>query len=808
MYFTLLFNQVAREVCHSSFAPYWTHLCSLASATHTSSSIISSSLVSPVDVTPSLTMSDNFQNPSLLGAANSLQLSLPVVSDATSLTGNVCNLSTVSTPAFTSAWPLLSTPGTSFQPLTGSAYLCQHSSSPMLSGVTGQNHISTSATSCPSTLKWEYIGHNKKKSPEHGDFTVTLVDQGTSVPSITMTSQYADANAIAPLYPSLSASLVQGTLSQIPHQENSLLLPHQQRNHVYYYQQNTAGPLLSEEPGLCLQSYGSVSYTGSGVFAPQPDIVMMLQEVQPTTVLPPVSTSGIYDSVSAQPNTEINFQETSLAMDTFLKLQLPSLKFCQSEIPDCSRSYKHKYINFNQFSNSFTELEESNVSTTTHIKDTETIHDILLQENSMITKYSIGQDQRNKHEALENVNGIPEAKVQCPNPECLLKEEVIVCTVPASDKASMNTAKPSTRKTPKAASSRVSKTKSHAQKETKRIRENNTKKCEETKQSGDKIKTEEKTSTPKMKHKRNHPELNPENFKRPRTNLGVQMWESVQVFHALGKKNEKKKELSSPKTLRNASSTQDTKFTPARKSWLHIPHEGRGPKNIPVKKRDRSESQYPSPSQDELPPPGKVKLVPLPFLTPEKPQARPISRRLQSLASRRPTVPYPARPCSNTAQPPAVSLSQPATTNTNSIGSTKTSQPIATNTNTKGLNNTPQLKESQAAVARPEPYKTSSSTSLQHKLAGYKLQSMPKPQNQYLLEDFSRQPIPWRKPDIPGPVVSNPITKEQRPEREAMKRQAQQEREKAAQYTALGKLQFFVQRQKDMEVSKYYGYAM
>ncbi|KAM4866754.1 uncharacterized protein C2orf78-like [Thomomys bottae] len=408
-------------------------------------------------------------------------------------------------------------------------------------------------------------------------------------------------------------------------------------------------------------------------------------------------------------------------------------------------------------------LQQSNISTITHIKDTDTINEILLQEKSVVTKYSTDQVSKNKHDALESVDGTPEAKAQ----------------------------------PPKLASSRMSKTKSHGQNEPKRIRGNNPKKCEETKQSGEKLKPEEKASICKMKHKRSHPELSQETFKRPRTNLGVQMWESVQVFHALGKKNEKK----------TASGTRDS----AMKSWLDIPHEGKGPRNIQVKKRERSESQCPSPSQDELPPPGKVKLVPLPFLTPEKPQARPVPHRPQSLASRRPTVPYPARPHPTTAQPTAVSLSQPASANTSLRGSTKASQPSVTNTYTQGSANAPQPSVSQSAVARPEPHSTSSSASVQHKpvsTAGNEFRSPPKPHNQYLLQDFSRQPIPWRKPDIPGPVVSNPITKEQRPEREAMKRRAQQERENAAQYTALGKLQFFVQRQRDMEVSHYYGYTV
>ncbi|XP_048209529.1 uncharacterized protein C2orf78-like [Perognathus longimembris pacificus] len=915
---------------------------SLASATHTSSSDISSSIVSPIDVTSSLTTSDTFYNPSLLGAANALQLSLPVVSDATSLTGSVRNFSRISAPAVTSTWLVPSTSGTSFQPLTGSTYLYQHSNT-MLSGVTGQSYMSTSASSCPSVFEQDTTGNNEKKSSELGDFTMTLIDQGSAVSSMTMTSQYAktaDANAIVPLYPSLSTNLVQGTPSQIPNQGHSLSLPYQEGNQAYYYDQNTLGPLLSGELGPCLQTYGSVSYTENRTSAPQPEIVMVLKEVQPTNVLPSASTSGIYYSVSAQPVTEANYQvmEISLGMDTSLRLHPQSQTFCLSEIPEkpksfcsitdeiiesnmlpelgdisaippvqsspnilalppapCQEQTENKQLDetqtklsktldtfqistesqdapllpleisdiselqayvdslgqeekptcendnleknslsledqgtleketecsngladiatlvediyFPPILDSFTDVDEPEVSTTIQDKDMGIIDVTQMQEKSSITNSATDQIHKDTHEAFETVSG-----THHPNPECLLKEEVLVCTVPANDKASMNTAKPSTRKTPKAASSRVSKTKHHGQEKAKRVRENNAKKCEETKQSGNKIKTEEKTSTPKMKNNRSHPELNQETFKRPRSNLGMHMLESVQVFHALGKKNDKKTGLSSSRALKNASSTQDTKFTPARKSWLHIPHEGKSPKNIPVKKRDRSESQYPSPSQDELPPPGKVKLVPLPFPTPEKPQARPVSHRPQLLASRKPTVPYPTGPHSNTAQPTAVSLSQPATANTNSIGSTKTSQPIATNTNTQGLANTPQSSVPQSAIARPKPYKTSSVTFLQHKpvsTAGNKLQSMPKPQNQYLLQDFSRQPIPWKKAYIPGPVVSNPITKEQRAEREAMKRQAQQERENAAKYTALGKLQFFVQREKDMEISRYYGYAM
>ncbi|OCT75841.1 hypothetical protein XELAEV_18031028mg [Xenopus laevis] len=43
-------------------------------------------------------------------------------------------------------------------------------------------------------------------------------------------------------------------------------------------------------------------------------------------------------------------------------------------------------------------------------------------------------------------------------------------------------------------------------------------------------------------------------------------------------------------------------------------------------------------------------------------------------------------------------------------------------------------------------------------------------------------------------------------EREALKRKAQQEREEACQYTAKGRVRYFKQRQRDMDISLYYGY--
>lgn len=53
--------------------------------------------------------------------------------------------------------------------------------------------------------------------------------------------------------------------------------------------------------------------------------------------------------------------------------------------------------------------------------------------------------------------------------------------------------------------------------------------------------------------------------------------------------------------------------------------------------------------------------------------------------------------------------------------------------------------------------------------------------------------------------MSTPITNEQRPDREAMKRKAQLERDNAA---ILGEMQHFIEREKEMDISLYYGYVM
>ncbi|KAM4804013.1 uncharacterized protein C2orf78-like [Urocitellus parryii] len=923
---------------------------SLASATHASSRVISSSFVSTIDVTSSLTMSENFQNSSLHGNADSLQLSLPVVTNAASLTGSVCNFSRASAPAATSAWLLPSTCGTSFQPLMGSASLYQHASTAMVSGVTGRNQTPMAPAPCPSISEWYIPGSAEKSSSSLRDFNLTVrLRQITADSSLSMAFQddkTSEANVMIPGYPLLSGRLVQVTLPQIPNQGHCLSLPHQEGSQVYYYDQSSLGTLLSGEHWPCLQSYGSVPYAGSSAAAPQPEMVTVLKEVQPTNALPSVPTPVTYYSVSTQSIEGTNFQgmETSLGMEASLGLQPPSQTFCLPQPPEFSYICNNRKSQISE-KNSQTELGDISTITPvqsstdflalppnqsqkqTEIKnlceintmltepldayqiamenqdppllplDIPEIHRLLASvgpldqeekphsENTLLERSSLsledqgtlengtefsscfgdltallgdiqlpelfdslkdldqaesptitnsndtrsimvnqGQEitsalkgpsdpvRNKKHKASESPHGTPQAKMQLRDLEGALGGEVAHRDTDSS-RANVHTAKHSNSKAQEAASSRNSKAKGHGQEKTKRTREKNSKKAEERKQPGNRVQAEEKTTVPKLMRKRNQPELCQESFKKPRSCLGMHMVESVQVFHALGKKNDKKTGLSSSRAPGNSGSTQDPRTCPAMKPRLVV----KGPEKSQVKAQNpdiSAEGEGPAPSIYEPPPPGKVKLVPLPFLTQEKPPPRPvINRRPQSLTSRRPTGAYPAQPGpASSAQPMAVNTSQPATANPSWIRPAKPAHPVLTHAIQSRVSASTQPSVPWSAASGPAPYKTSSCTSLHWQpipRVGTKPQSQPpKPQNQYLLQDFALQPIPWRKPNVAGQVVSTPITKQQRPEREAMKKKAQQERENAAKYTALGRVQCFIEREREMEISRFYGYTM
>ncbi|XP_076433138.1 uncharacterized protein C2orf78 homolog [Peromyscus maniculatus bairdii] len=435
-----------------------------------------------------------------------------------------------------------------------------------------------------------------------------------------------------------------------------------------------------------------------------------------------------------------------------------------------------------------------------------------VQESSSTISVPMDQVRKDSQKASEMLDGSPQARIQLQD----LEEEEAVVSAGSSEGAIDNMPKNLEDNAQKATPSMPSRARAQEQDKTKRSRENNCKKTEELKQSRNRVKAEENTTMPKNKRKRNPPELSHNSLKKPRTHLGMHMLESVQIFHPLGKKSEKKTGISSSRVQPNCSSNKDPRTGPATTSLLDVPCNGRGPGKTPGNAQRTQRNAYrdgrPSPSQYELPPPGKVKLVPLAFPALDMPQARPISKKPLSLASHRAPALYPVRPHSNSAQSTTLKPSKPAPTSTSLMASDKPVLPIATSATRDNITNPIQsCTGPQTAVHRPVSYRASSHPSLQRELASAdknKAPSPPKPQIQHLLQDFSHQPIPWRNVHIPGPVISQPITEEQRPEREAMKRRAQQERENAAKYTSLGKPQLFLQREKDMEISRYFGYVM
>ncbi|EHB18085.1 hypothetical protein GW7_17106 [Heterocephalus glaber] len=154
--------------------------------------------------------------------------------------------------------------------------------------------------------------------------------------------------------------------------------------------------------------------------------------------------------------------------------------------------------------------------------------------------------------------------------------------------------------------------------------------------------------------------------------------------------------------------------------------------------------------------------------------------------------------------------SQIAAGNTSLMHPIKPVQPVLSNASQLRLTSKTQPGVPRPAVCKPASRATSPCSSLRRVPVATAVtkqhSSPPQPRHPYLIEDFSCQRIPWREPNVPELVMSTPITEEQRPEQEAMKRQAQLEQELAAKYASLGKLQFFRQRERDMEIAQYYGY--
>ncbi|OBS67456.1 hypothetical protein A6R68_04002, partial [Neotoma lepida] len=222
--------------------------------------------------------------------------------------------------------------------------------------------------------------------------------------------------------------------------------------------------------------------------------------------------------------------------------------------------------------------------------------------------------------------------------------------------------------------------------------------------------------------------------------------------------------------------------------------------------QDRPESNVckedPFLAQYELPPSKKIKLVPLPFPALDKPQVRPVSRKPHPLASCRPTTAYPVRPHCHWTQPSTFKPSQAAPAITPLMPSDKIALPI--DTSATRLNITTPVQSCtgpQPVASRPAPYRATSHTLLHRELVSdtrNKAPSSPEPQTQYLLPTNFMEESQHCRASQP---TAHHLTAE------ANNRGYEEESENAANFTSLGKLQLFLQRNKDMEISRYYVYV-
>jgi hypothetical protein len=336
---------------------------------------------------------------------------------------------------------------------------------------------------------------------------------------------------------------------------------------------------------------------------------------------------------------------------------LDSLKVSTIDFPDITTLVAD--IHLPQLFKFLTGLDQYQDSTVTESKDSTVVWRDQAQENSRVISGSSDQVKKKDHDTSELIDGAPHAKI--PNWD-LVVGEGSMASVGVSGRAIDNMAKDLEGKAPKVSPIMPSRARGQGQDKTKWTTENNSKKIEELKKSRNRAKAEKKPTIPKTKIKRDLPELSHSSFKKPRTHLGMHMLESVQVFHPLGKKSEKKPATTSSQHLGTSSSNKYPGPGPATTVLQDMAHECQGPDETPGKVQ-RAESsalkECPSQSQYELPPSGKVRLVPLPFLTQDQPQARPVYRKPLNLASHRPTTAYSERCHFHSAQITTLKPSQP-----------------------------------------------------------------------------------------------------------------------------------------------------
>ncbi|XP_023422601.1 uncharacterized protein C2orf78-like [Cavia porcellus] len=600
------------------------------------------------------------------------------------LTPSACSSSGGTPPGLSSARLPPSTSATYFEPVTASTYIYQHCSISRFAGVSGQSQLSTSALPYSGLWQWDRRASSTYRYPPLYNAAVTVTEQSMVVASTPMP---VCAAAMIPVYP--SASLVPATQ---PTRMAS-------QGHGQYYSQGALGPLLSAGHGA-LYPYECVPHTGSGASGPQQHIVMVLKEIQHTKMTSSSAAPTMYSSESMQANTEMRYpvketyaeQDRSLGSeDPVQEVDAPHLReFIQSCTSSCTQllqdperpglrastecaipeelgyseglGRKHhlspqqagtldkgiewspgwanvgvlvENIHLPQVLHPLEDLEDSKHPTAMEAHDDGAMDVNGAQESSGMEKCPSPQGRESKRKASGPMAVAPEAKIHVKAKDSQLGGPEGLCSVVASGRAPEANTEKTHRKSPRGASGRPNQDKGCGQA---RAKKTNRKKAAERRQATAQIKAQDKPIA-NRKPKRQPPVLGQESFKMPRTSLGMHMLESVQVFHPLGKKLEKRAGPISSQALGMSNDTKVAKTSHASKPWPRAPHVGKGTERA----RDNSQNlQKPGGTEDsnatlcERPPPGQVKLIPLQFPSPAKHQEKPVSRRPRALASRRP----------------------------------------------------------------------------------------------------------------------------------------------------------------------------
>ncbi|XP_007656293.2 uncharacterized protein C2orf78-like isoform X1 [Ornithorhynchus anatinus] len=251
---------------------------------------------------------------------NSCPLNVPVVSRGSSLTGNFLNITQHSAPANSNAWLLPPVSGMPFNSLPARDYFFQHSSTASHSTVAGPSQASISSISGPNIYEWSNTRNADEMASSLQDCNLTTMGSEIPVTSLPMALQYGRASVaptMVPLYPQWSASLVPRTSFSGTGQRHSvtfprLPIPHHNASQAYYHNPGGLSPQLAEQCSPYLQPYGPIPYresrAGPRPGTPQPEMVMLLKEIQHQGTLPLVSTPGLYYPASTQQGTATSFQ--------------------------------------------------------------------------------------------------------------------------------------------------------------------------------------------------------------------------------------------------------------------------------------------------------------------------------------------------------------------------------------------------------------------------------------------------------------------------------------------------------------------